>query len=642
MTTLSPVRLVYFNKDYQDSLYYISAPGSINARFEVSYNYWTTIQGTSLEPALIIAQDYLTNGNTVSSTAQILANADQAINALSDYYNLFGNLGEATIGAIGHVSDGVKVVGDQVSHSIGVISLLITAGQLAFDLATKDPTGPRNETAINLYKNLIMDSGTIYGLATGYSSALFSLSFFGVALFGFGLDYAVTGAQTIQADTIESVFNTYYNEHSSFNEHDWYKIFVDAYWRAWQNDRNSQDAMDIAIKSVTAAIDAHADKFWTDIYRHGSDALTFAVAESGVRNYFTPTAEQKTELVENFKADMFKRFNQKAIPWINAFMLERVQNAVFSSLWQATVPYNQYYRIQIQETVPEDSDEECKYQMCPIYFGSAEGFVETPFPNQWQLLAPQEKSQWAIHLDVTLLGYLMAGTPDKVFIFDAWDEDKRFGDEIETRALALALQAQDYTSIIDLSGKAESDYVWALTKIQGNNTLGSLDSGNRTEKGIYGMDVDLSVSEEELTIKITKDAASGLQSAQALMKYKSMILPNTEGGLTASATMISSSFIDHKDEFTAFAYIEYQDPLGYKSVAAREPGTEEILTVAALPLPGESVQAGMMVRNGQDTHIVEAGIGYADGMGIPPRYGVILTYTWMPYEDALQTKAQIG
>ena len=346
LSTLSPVRLVYFSKDSQDSLYYISDADSIHARFEVRYDYWNTIQGTSLEPALIIAQDYLANGNTKASTSQILGTAETTIEALSTYGTLFGNLGEATFGALGHISDEMKLVGDRASHSIGVVSLLITAGQLAFDLSTKDQSDPRNETAINLYKNLITDSGTIYGFATGYSSALFSLSFFGVALFGIGLDYAVTGAQKIQADTIKAVFDTYYSEHSSFNERDWYKIFVDSYWRAWQNDRNSQDAMEIAVKSVTDAIDAHAEKFWTDIYRDGSDALTFAVAEAGVRNYYTPTAEQKAELVANFKADMFKRFNQKAMPWINAFMLERVQDAVFSSLRQATTPYNQYYRIQ--------------------------------------------------------------------------------------------------------------------------------------------------------------------------------------------------------------------------------------------------------------------------------------------------------
>ena len=642
LTSLSPVRLVYFDKDYQDSLYYISNADSINARFEVSYNYWSTIQGTSLEPALIIAQDYLANGNTVASTSQILHTADTAIDTLSTYSNLFGNLGEATFGALGHISDELKLVGDKASNSIGVVSLIITGGQLAFDLATKESTGPRNETAINLYKNLITDSGTIYGFATGYSSALFSLSFFGVALFGIGLDYAVTGAQTIQADTIKAVFDTYYSEHTSFNERDWYKIFVDAYWHAWQNDRNSQDAMDIAIKSVTDAINVHAEKFWSDIYREGSDALTFAVAEAGVRNYYTPTAEQKTELVENFKAEMFKRFNEKAIPWINEFMLERIQGAVFSSLQQATAPYNRYYRIQIQETAPEDSDEECKFQMCPIYFGTDEGFVDTPFPKQWQLLAPKEKQEWATRLDVTLLGYLMAGGPDKVFVFDAWDEDKRFGDEIETRTLSLAAQAQDYTTVIDLSGRAESAYVWALTSIKGNDDLGSLESGIRTGNGIYDMEVNLSVSGEELTIQIAKETANGLQSAQARLNYTTMIMPDTEGGLTASAAMISSTFIDHKDEFTAFAFVEYQDPLGYKSAAAREPGTEASLTVGPLPSPGDSVQAGMMVRRGQDTHIVEVGIGYADGLGIPPRYGVILTYTWMPYDDAVKTKPQIG
>ena len=642
LTSLSPVRLVYFSKSLSDSLFYIKDADSIHARLAVSYNYWTLIRNTSLEPAQIVAQDFLANGNVTATTGQILANYDGAINALSDYYNLFGNLGEAILGALGNRSDAVKLVTDKAAHSIGLLSLFITAGQLGYDLATKDSTGPRNETAINLYKNILTDSGTIYSLASGYSSAALSLSFFGVALIGLGLDYAVKGAQTIQADTVKAVYDTYYREHSSFDEEDWYKLFVDAYWRAWQNNRGSKEGMEQALAQLGAAIDAHAETFWKDIYRDGSDALTFAVAESGRNNYFTPAAGQKTELTERFKADMYQRFNEKAMPWINAFMQERVQDSIYSSLLQAAEPYNRYYRIQMQEIVPEDSDEESRFQTCPIRFGTADSLVSTPYPEQWQLLAPEGKREWALRHDVTLLGYLMAGSPDRVYLFDPFDEDIRLSGAIESRSFQLQGEGKEYLTLIDLSGQSTADYVWALTSIEANKQLGSLSGGTVSQYNIYDVEVTLSVSASELSIQCSKETISGKQTAAATLRYPTVFEPGLEGSLHFEATMQENSFVDRDGDYVAFAYVEYQDPLGYKVAATREPGSVKEFVMSPLPPPGERVPAGMTVRYGAEEHVLEAGIGIADGMGIPPEYAVILTYTWMPAKEAAQTTPRFG
>lgn len=455
LTALSPVRLVYFDKDYSGSLYYIANKGRANATLEVSYNYWAHIKNTPLEPARIVAQDYAANGNTASST-QWLHKADDAISSVNNYHTLFGALADtiyATANVLGVEGGMLKHVTDKASKGVGVVSLLIASAQLAFDVVTKDSTGPQNETAVNLYKNIFTNTGTLYSFCSGYSSSTLSASFFAAAITGYVLDTLVEEAQTIQADTVTAVFDAYYSGHTSFDERDWYNIFVDAYWDAWQNNRNSQDGMDYAIKKVTAAIDDHAEKFWGDVYNGGA-ALTFAVADAGQTKMYTPTPEQKKELTSRFKRDLFARFNGKMIPLIGEFMHERMQDAVYTALKLTAQPYNIYHRVQIQEVVPDGSAEICKYQMCPIRFGSMGGFVASDYPREWELLAPEGDKEWAVRLDFTLLGYIMAGAPDKIFLFDAWDEERRFGDQIAMETLALLGEEAGYTTVIDLSSAA--------------------------------------------------------------------------------------------------------------------------------------------------------------------------------------------
>lgn len=453
LTSLSPLRLVYFDKDYSGSLYYIADKDHSYATLKVSYDYWDYIKNTPMEPARIVAQDYIANGNTKSSTSWINTAAD-ATSFVNTYYTLFGPLADTvcmSVNALSTVGGAYKSASENVSGAVGVLSLAIAATQLMFDLKTKDSTGPQNETAINLYKNFATNSGTLYSFCTGYSSAAFSMGFLAVAFTGYMLDRLVAEAKTLQANTVEAVFDTYYKEHATFNEDNWYDIFTNAYWEAWQNNRDSEDGMNYAIEKVADAINAHAEKFWKDVYRDGKDTLTFAVAEAGKMNYYTPTEDQKAELTTRLKEDMFARFNSKVIPDINEFMYRRMQNEVFGLLWRGAEPYNRYHHVQIQEIAPEDVDGVCKYHSCPIRFGSADGFVQTDYPDEWELLAPQEDKEWAVKLKATLLGYIIAGAPDKVFLFDAWDEEKRFGEQIATETLNLAGKEAGYLTLIDLS-----------------------------------------------------------------------------------------------------------------------------------------------------------------------------------------------
>lgn len=455
LTSLSPVRLVYFDKVYAGSVYYLENEGQTNATMRVSYNYWDHIKDTPIEAAQIVAQDYVANGNTTSSTDQWIQAGDEAINTVNTYYGLFGAFGDTVLSTVGSLASAGSALGrvtGTASRDIGIVSLMIAGTQLMYDLGTKDSTGPRNETAVNLYKNIAANSGTLYSFCTGYSSAAFTAAFFGVAVTGYVLDTLIAEAKTIQADTVEAIFTTYYKDYSKFNEVDWYNIFVDAYNDAWQNNRGSEEGMTYAIKKVTDAIDAHAEKFWREIYKEGSDALTFAVADAGENNYFTPTDQQKAELTANFKKDLFQRFNEKTIPWINEFMQQKMKEALYGSLLKAVEPYNRYYTVQIQEIAPQDSGDLCQFQQCPIRFATSEGFLSTSMPEQWEMIAPEDDDEWAMSKDFTLMGYITTGAPDKVLFFDASDEKIEFGKQIREEALVLMGEDNDYFTLIDLSG----------------------------------------------------------------------------------------------------------------------------------------------------------------------------------------------
>lgn len=454
LTSLSPVRMVYFNKEYAGALYYIENSGHSNAMMKVSYNYWDEIKNTSQEPARIIAQDYIIHGNTLSSTEQMIQAGDDAINTLNTYYTLFGAFGDTVMSSISLLAPAggaLQKTTGLASRDLGILSLLIASTQLMFDLQTKDSTGPQNETALNLYKNIATNMGTLYSFCTGYSSAAFSAGFFAVAVTGFVLDTLIAEAKTIQADTVEAIFETYYEEYSGFSEKDWYNIFVDAYWDAWQNNRETEEGMNYALNQVTDAINTHGEKFWTEIYKEGSDALTFAVADAGENNYFTPTADQKAELTADFKVDLFQRFNKKVMPWINEFMQERMKSGVYSSLLKAAEPFNRYYTVQIQEIAPQDRGDVCRFQKCPIRFGSNQGFIDAQYLEEWELQAPEDDDEWAVKKDFTLMGYIMAGAPDSVMIFDAKDKEMDFGKQIREEKLVLSGDENNLMTVIDLS-----------------------------------------------------------------------------------------------------------------------------------------------------------------------------------------------
>lgn len=469
LTSLSPVRMAYYDRltGAGDTLYYILNDGHFNARAEISNNYWQIIGGVPLTSAEEIAGEFVQNGNNNQSIQSFLSAED--VGAANTIYTLLGAVGETAcvIASIGKPAAAVTSVGSTISKGIGIIGLTIACVQLIADCSAYGVQDER--TATNLLKNIATNGGALLSLFAGFSSAGLSIGFASVAITGVSLDIAVKMAEKMQADTVKSIFNTYYNDPKmpgNVDDAGWYRIFSEAYYEAWQNGACGEESYQAAIEGLKQEIDRHAERFWDEIYRGGSDALSFAVAEAGQTNFYKPKPEHKAELTARYKADLYSRLQGTFSNWLNEFMFEKLQGDTYKVLWTAAKPLNDYYRVIVQEIAPPDSGEPCKYQNYTLRFvcvdESGVSFATSDYPKEWTLSAPEDDDEWAVQTDFTMLGYIQAGMPNAVALFPPESDTDELNDA--ERVVEFALQPLDNGStVVDLSGGGDISGIYTVS-----------------------------------------------------------------------------------------------------------------------------------------------------------------------------------
>ncbi|MBP5156051.1 MAG: hypothetical protein J6252_05655, partial [Clostridia bacterium] len=318
----------------------------------------------------------------------------------------------------------VKFIADNaesLGNAMNVIPFIIMGAQVAFDLSSGEPDAEKT-AAVNLYKNLITSTGTIYSLTTGYSHIGFTLAFFGVALFGMELDYLVDAAKAEQKANVKSVFESYYTKTAPFDALHWYEVFEKAYW---DNDGKADEAM----KDVKEAVDAYCTQFWTTIYSdEGSDAFWEALSDSEYRKMFmNATEEDKNLLTEQQKARVWDLIQKHSMKMIRRFLLERMQEDARKELYSAVEKYNTERTITIKETVNRGAEAELTgYTVC---FGYGNDFV--PFPD-WHVNIPDDDEfadGWRVDFEYTSYGYLQMGLPDRVLFYR---DEEDFNEAVRT------------------------------------------------------------------------------------------------------------------------------------------------------------------------------------------------------------------
>ena len=305
-----------------------------------------------------------------------------------------------------------KVVGfmidnsDKLGAAMNAIPFIAMTAQVAMDLNNSD----EQTAAVNLYKNILASSGTIYSVVTGYSHIGFTLAFVGVALFGMELDYFIDAAKEAKAENVAAVFNAYYSEIKPFDADHWYDVFVDAYWR-------SNGDADAAMREIKKAVDDYCGKFWTEVYKEGNDDIIFATDAAGYKKVFLDaTDEQKEALTEQQKAKVWNLIESESMKKIRRFLLERLQEDTLAQLAKPTEFYNTEFYFTVRESVDQETTEVTKYKGCTVCLAAA----GTPIPGiHWNIPEDEELDDgWEIEYECTRLGYLKMGMADQVLVYE--------------------------------------------------------------------------------------------------------------------------------------------------------------------------------------------------------------------------------
>lgn len=442
---------------------------------------------------------------------------------------------------------------ETISNYMSAVPFIMMSAQVALDLSSGEPDAEKT-AAVNLYKNLIASSGTIYSLTTGYSHIGFTLAFFGVALFGMELDYFVDAAKAEQKANVKSVFDSYYTNTVPFDSFHWYKVFEDAYW---DNDGNAEMAM----RAVKEAVDAYCNRFWTDVYENeGSDEFWEALSDSEYRKVFTnATAEDKAALTEQQKARVWNLIQKHSMKIIRRFLLEQLQTDTGKQLSKVVDMYNREKTITVRENVNRDAEAQLTgYTVCL-------GYDNVPYPD-WHVNIPEEgyENGWQVDFNCTVYGYLKAGMPYQ-FLFYPDEED--FNEAVKTKgrerpsyiyAFKLDPQSKDPNTIVEINFgdpyRAKSDsftgYSWK-----------SLDYGGTIHNSYVNEAIEDAI--RKASFKLDKDGNFSVSSSGSSSKSGTgLVGPNDSYSYNASASV---SLKGHIDRSTGDGTFEVSISVSYNS-----------------------------------------------------------------------------
>ncbi len=425
--SLSPARVVYRPADVNPSLYYVETDPEEPwvQTLRVKDNYWAILRRTSPSVYGPEVTRFIDDPNNYSLPAPKL-DPNMELTAAYDAYmqanQLWGfvdpliNMGIETL----PYTSKSRIVSFMIDHSgklssaMNAIPFVTMGAQLAYDLKA----GTMDSAGVNLYKNMIGASGTVYSLCTGYSNIGFSLAFLGVSVFGMELDYFVDAAKAAQAENIRDVYKAYYEKVEPFDDDHWYLVFEEAY-------RDAGGDPDKAMAQVKQAVDDYCGKFWTEVYKDSNDALIFAATDAGYKNVFmNASEEQKKALTEQQKQEVWRLIETKSMKKIRRFLLAKLQENTAKQLDQIVRDYNLTLRVTIRETVNLESTDVAKYSGCVLALGCG----GEPLPG-WSYAVPEDTEDgWSVDFRATVYGYLRMGMPDQVLVY-ASEADLRSGEE---------------------------------------------------------------------------------------------------------------------------------------------------------------------------------------------------------------------
>lgn len=485
-SSFSPLEVRSEKTDLHKQLYYIEYSTNLKgerstrkAEVKVSNYYWSVLKKLNSEKLSDEALKFVADPSFYSKRFENyldddIRDASAAFDADSITWTVAApilDLLKGIPGSVKSMMDAPGLIGNSWDYSeafgnaLGWVSLYMAVYQAKVDF--EKAGGDWNALpapAANLYKNLFSNSGTIYGLATGYGSAGFTIAFVGVTLVAFALDKAVADAQAAMEKRTAEIYDAYFEKIAPMDANDWYKKFCDAYYKS-NNDPEK------AMKTISKKINKTINRFWEDIYQEGNLDLLVAASEADTKNYFTKnnvfynvTDEQKAALDDQMRRRLWVKFRKDVMPMVNKFLVERMQETVYSKLSVFTEPFNQYMNFHIFATVPDimnDAEAVAAYTGCTFAFG-----VNGKPVQGWDTFyVPEDMTDgWDCDYDCTICGWLEAGKPDCLLVYES-EEDMNNGNILKSIPFTAVIDGDRITEI-DVTPADASSMVWGLERIE--------------------------------------------------------------------------------------------------------------------------------------------------------------------------------
>ena len=425
----------------------------------------------------------------------ILKAGAAAFGSMTEFAEGYGDLSDYAGNIVNVATLGGEQFDDLLSEEAG--DLLKTVGIFASGLKlAKQITSSEASDKLDLYKDTISKLIEMGGeTLTTAGGAAFGLAMSGVWIFDKVISKMFEEAKAEKMEEMGAVY-TYFNDQFSHGEYkartlkDWRQILIDIV-AAHPNDEAAVQ------EALNEEIDRYANVFWN------LDAGTLGEVEddAGYKRMPYPSAEEQKSLTEQYKQNLAVRL-YPVITSVKNYYANKAKEEYLKSLNKLKDFYNQKVTFTAKEKLEDGQT--------PSYVGYTWGFgplaegVET---KDW--IGSTVRDSGEMKSVFTLLGYLMAGSPNELRLYAP-------GDDFNTAEPALVVPFQFTAPAIEVTYGGAPALADLLGDYTGSVTLTSCHISDEAA-ALYAQQGEVEMTPAECDSYLNELVAKGeLSAAQSL------------------------------------------------------------------------------------------------------------------------------
>ena len=284
---------------------------------------------------------------------------------------------------------------------IGKVGLAASCIKLAMEVCSSYKT---DADVISIYKDTVSLMLDLASASETFGSAALSVGLAGVWIFDQILSKMVDQAKAIRMELFGAVY-TYYNDtyagygHKARTDDDWRDIMIAEYEKA----KGDTDSFTQAMNKQMAD---YADKFWVEVDKN-PDMAAEVQDDMGITRLPLPTGGEIETLKKQYINNLQVRING-LIPAVRDYYREKSEEAFEKALNEAQKHLNSALGCTIND--PDKMFGGCTVRFTPLSDAAVSG--------DWQ---GTMNAIGTLHISFTVLGYYIAGCPDRVEVIDKTD-----------------------------------------------------------------------------------------------------------------------------------------------------------------------------------------------------------------------------